>query len=92
MDESSRSPKQKNISKDLGDHGSHLAVGMLFNLLASAACLLTGLFTAGFITRQLGPANYGLLTVVAGVVVWLEKCRLFKRRLLFGSCRLILDD
>lgn len=53
-------------------HARHTAVGTIQGLIASALCLPTGILTAAFLTRQLGPQNYGLLTVAATIVVWLE--------------------
>ena len=40
--------------------------------LAEAVFPLTGLITAAFLTRRLGPAGYGLFTLVATVVTWVE--------------------
>ena len=54
------------------EHASHLAVGTMQIFLASAVCLPTGLLTAAFLTRQLGPVDYGLLTVTATIIVWIE--------------------
>lgn len=53
-------------------HARHTAVGTIQGLIASALCLPTGILTAAFLTRKLGPHNYGLLTVAATIVVWLE--------------------
>src|SRR5262249_58069038 len=33
---------------------------------------LTGLITAAFLTRRLGPANYGLFTLAAVLTAWIE--------------------
>jgi O-antigen/teichoic acid export membrane protein len=53
-------------------HTNHLAVGTLQGFVASLISLPTGLLTAAFLTRQLGPVDYGLLTVAATIVVWIE--------------------
>jgi len=54
------------------NHARHTAVGTLQGVAASALSLLTGLLTAGFLTRKLGPEDYGLLTVAASIVVWIR--------------------
>jgi O-antigen/teichoic acid export membrane protein len=40
--------------------------------MAEALILPTALVTAGFLTRRLGPSDYGLLTLSTAIVVWLE--------------------
>jgi O-antigen/teichoic acid export membrane protein len=52
--------------------GRHLVNGTVRVLLAEAVFPLTGLITAAFLTRRLGPAGYGLFTLVATVVTWVE--------------------
>jgi O-antigen/teichoic acid export membrane protein len=42
------------------------------NFVASALALPTGIITAAFLTRHLGPADYGLLTVTVTIIVWIE--------------------
>ncbi len=54
--------------------GRHLVRGAGWTLLSEALLPLTGLITAGFLTRRLGAANYGLLTLTATVIVWSEFC------------------
>jgi O-antigen/teichoic acid export membrane protein len=54
------------------NQGSHLAAGSLQGFVGSAISLPTGLITAAFLTRQLGPENYGLLTVAATIVGLIE--------------------
>ena len=53
-------------------HGIHITVGTLQGFAASSLSLPTGILTAAFLSRILGPANYGALTVAASIVVWVE--------------------
>ncbi len=53
-------------------HARHIAVGTLQGFIAAALSLPTGLLTAGFLTRKLGPEGYGLLTVTSSIVVFIE--------------------
>jgi len=53
-------------------HARQAAVGTLQDFLASALSLPTGIVTAAFLTRRLGPENYGLFTVAVVIVVWVE--------------------
>ncbi len=46
--------------------------GTVWIFLAEALLLPTGILTAAFLTRQLGPAGYGLLTIAATLVAWVE--------------------
>lgn len=46
--------------------------GSLRILIAEGLILPTGLITAAFLTRRLGPANYGLFTLSCIVVLWME--------------------
>lgn len=46
--------------------------GTAFVFAAEALVLPTGLVTAAVLTRYLGPADYGLLTLVATVVAWVQ--------------------
>lgn len=46
--------------------------GTAYNFLAEALVLPTGLVTAAFLTRRLGPADYGLYTLAAVTIAWLE--------------------
>jgi O-antigen/teichoic acid export membrane protein len=39
---------------------------------AEALILPTALVTAGFLTRRLGPSDYGMLTLSTAIVVWVE--------------------
>ncbi len=39
---------------------------------AESLALPTGLITSAFLTRQLGPADYGLLSLSAGCVTWVQ--------------------
>ena len=53
-------------------HANHLAVGTIQGFIASAVSLPTGILTAAFLTRQLGPESYGLLSVSVTIVVWIQ--------------------
>jgi len=53
-------------------NGVHIAVGTLQGFAASSLSLPTGILTAAFLSRLLGPVNYGALTVAASIVVWIE--------------------
>jgi O-antigen/teichoic acid export membrane protein len=46
--------------------------GTIRGVLAEALFPLTGLITAAFLTRRLGPADYGLFTLAATLVTWIE--------------------
>jgi O-antigen/teichoic acid export membrane protein len=72
MGKSVNLPQARVVSVTAQEHASHLAVGTMQGFIASAISLPTGLLTAAFLTRQLGPVDYGLLTVAATVVVWVE--------------------
>ncbi|OEU63013.1 MAG: hypothetical protein BBJ57_11450 [Desulfobacterales bacterium PC51MH44] len=50
----------------------HITVGTLQGFVASSLSLPTGILTAAFLSRLLGPVNYGALTVAASIVVWIE--------------------
>jgi O-antigen/teichoic acid export membrane protein len=52
--------------------GRQMLDGTIRVFLAEALLPLTGLITAAFLTRRLGPEGYGLLTLAATVVVWVE--------------------
>lgn len=52
--------------------GRHTASGTLKVFAAQALVLPTGLLTAAFLTRQLGPELYGLFTAAGTIVLWLE--------------------
>ena len=52
--------------------GQHLLGGTLRGLAAEALFPATALVTAAFLTRRLGPQGYGLLTLAAVVVTWVE--------------------
>ena len=56
----------------VANHVVHLALGSLQGLIGAAVCLPTGLITAAFLARQLGPEDYGLLTVAATIVGLIE--------------------
>jgi O-antigen/teichoic acid export membrane protein len=49
-----------------------VATGTVQAFAAEALSLVTGLLTAGFLSRHLGPEGYGLLTVTASIVVWVK--------------------
>ncbi|MEM9945858.1 MAG: oligosaccharide flippase family protein [Cyanobacteria bacterium P01_D01_bin.36] len=46
--------------------------GTVWVFLAEGLILPTGLITAGFLTRQLGPEGYGLFTLASIIVAWVE--------------------
>lgn len=46
--------------------------GIVFVFAADALMLPTGLVTAGFLTRHLGPADYGRFTLAATLVAWAQ--------------------
>ncbi len=46
--------------------------GTIRGFLAEALLPLTGLITSAFLTRRLGPASYGLFTLAATLVTWIE--------------------
>jgi len=52
--------------------GRRLASGTLYVFLAEALIFPTGLATAAFLTRVLGPEDYGLLTLTATLATWFE--------------------
>jgi len=65
--------QQNNIISTQGPgHGIHITVGTLQGFAASSLSLPTGILTAAFLSRILGPVNYGALTVSASIVVWIE--------------------
>ena len=52
--------------------GRHLLDGTVWVLLAEALLPVTGLVTAAFLTRRLGPNGYGLWVLAVSLVVWVE--------------------
>jgi len=46
--------------------------GTFWVFAAEALMIPTGLLTAAFLTRRLGPGAYGLLTITASFIAWLE--------------------
>ena len=50
----------------------HILDGTVWVFLAEGLILPTGLITAGFLTRHLGPEGYGLFTLVSVLVSWTE--------------------
>lgn len=48
------------------------ATGAIQNLLAHALLVPTGFIIAGFVSRVLGPSEYGTLAVAISIVTWLE--------------------
>jgi len=50
----------------------YTVIGSFQGLVATALCLPTGFLTAAFLTRKLGPENYGSFTVAVAIVVWIE--------------------
>ena len=64
----------KTISTETYEVRRHVADGSLRILLAEALILPTGLVTAAFLTRHLGPTGYGLFTLASVMVLWIEWC------------------
>jgi O-antigen/teichoic acid export membrane protein len=64
----------KTISTETYEVRRHVVDGSLRILLAEALILPTGLVTAAFLTRHLGPTGYGLFTLASVVVLWIEWC------------------
>jgi O-antigen/teichoic acid export membrane protein len=56
----------------VGGHGRHTAVGTLQMFAGSILSLPTGIITAAFLTRKLGPESYGVFTVTVAIVLWIE--------------------
>jgi O-antigen/teichoic acid export membrane protein len=52
--------------------GRHLVDGTVRVFFAGLLFPLTGIITAAFLTRRLGPEGYGLLVLSATLVVWIE--------------------
>jgi O-antigen/teichoic acid export membrane protein len=65
-------PLKDNSYSPLAHHAQQTAVGTVQDFLASALSLPTGIITAAFLTRRLGPENYGLFTVAVVIVIWIE--------------------
>ena len=65
-------PHNKIVVSQGPSHGAHVTVGTLQGFAASSLSLPTGIITAAFLSRMLGPMNYGDLTVAAAIVVWVE--------------------
>ena len=65
-------PKNTIVSVQGPSHGIHITVGTLQGFAASSLSLPTGILTAAFLSRTLGPENYGSLTVVVSIVLWVE--------------------
>lgn len=59
-------------SPDSLNPGQQVLGGTLRNFAAEALILPTGLITAAFLTRRLGPADYGYYTLAAATIAWLE--------------------
>ncbi len=54
------------------DRGRDLLDGTMWGFLAESLFPLTGLLTASFLTRHLLPEGYGVFTLVASLVAWVE--------------------
>jgi len=65
-------PQNNIVSTQGPSHGIHITVGTLQGFAASSLSLPTGILTAAFLSRILGPVNYGVLTVAASIVIWIE--------------------
>lgn len=77
-----RRPPPERWERDLKDReskppspwspGHHLLRGTAFVFLAEALFPLTGIVTAAFLTRRLGAESYGILTLTATLISWIE--------------------
>lgn len=65
-------PQKDIVSTQGPSHVIHITVGTLQGLAALSLSLPTGILTAAFLSRLLGPANYGALTVAASIVIWIQ--------------------
>lgn len=65
-----KEPATPNSPLNSAPSGSHMAAGTLQVFLAEALLLPTGLLTAAFLTRQLGPDGYGVLLLATTLVSW----------------------
>ena len=65
-------PQRNTAITSLSQSARHTAVGTVQNFIASGLGLPTGLITAAFLTRKLGPQDYGLYTVAVAIVVLVE--------------------
>lgn len=54
--------------------GRRIFSGTAQLFLADALLFPTGLLTAAFLSRQLGPEGYGLFTLAATIISWVEWC------------------
>jgi len=52
--------------------GRHIVGGTALVFLAEGLLLPTGLLTAAFLTRRLGPDDYGLFVLATAIVAWIE--------------------
>ncbi len=53
-------------------HGRQLARGSIQGFIGSAVSLPTGIVTAAFLSRQLGPDQYGVLSTVCFMIAFIE--------------------
>lgn len=60
------------MTQSSSQHRLQMMSGTLRIFLAEAILLPTGLVTAGFLSRQLGPEGYGLFTLAAVILSWVE--------------------
>lgn len=61
-----------NLVEQQTNAGRHLFDGTIRVSIAEALIFPTGLVTAAFLTRWLGPSDYGLLSLSAGLVGWIQ--------------------
>jgi O-antigen/teichoic acid export membrane protein len=52
--------------------GGRTLSGSLYVFLGEALIFPTGLITTAFLTRQLGPADYGLFTLASTLIAWVQ--------------------
>ncbi|MFC1485938.1 lipopolysaccharide biosynthesis protein [Candidatus Latescibacterota bacterium] len=53
-------------------HALHTTVGTFQGFIATTLCLPTGILTAAFLSRNLGPENYGIFTVASTIIIYIE--------------------
>lgn len=66
--------RPRNVLFSADEAGRHMLDGTIRVLLAEGLLLPAGLAIAAFLTRWLGPGGYGLYTLAAAIVWWVESC------------------
>ena len=60
------------MNQSFSETGRHTLEGTIRVFLAEALILPTGIITAAFLARRLGPEGYGLFALAATLVAWIE--------------------